>query len=73
MLDDPSSQSFRENMIAEIKRIQNELNEIKTMRTEISAKRKPAKKTVKRKPAKKTVKRKPAKKTVKSKRKTRRR
>ena len=64
-----SSQSFKEDMIAEIKRIQNELNELKNLKVSISKKstRKPAKKTTKRKTAvkKKTVKRKPAKKTTK--------
>ncbi|KFM16624.1 hypothetical protein AAA799P11_01093 [Marine Group I thaumarchaeote SCGC AAA799-P11] len=72
---DVNSQSFKEEMIAEIKRIQNELNELKNLKVNISKKstaRKPAKKTTKRKTAakKKTVKRKPAKKTTK--RKTRR-
>ncbi len=67
-----NSQSFKENMIAEIKRIQDELNELKNLKANISKKsivRKPAKKTTKRKTAakKKTVKRKPAKKTTKRK------
>ena len=67
---DVNTQSFKEDMIAEIKRIQEELNELKNLKANISKKsttRKPAKKTTKRKTAvkKKTVKRKPAKKTTK--------
>ena len=87
MSDDANSQSFKDKMVAEIKKIQDELNELKDLKANISKKstaRKPAKKTtkrktaakkktVKRKPAKKTTKRKTAKKTSKSKKKTRRR
>ena len=75
-----TSQSFKEDMIAEIKRIQEELNELKNLKVNISKKstRKPAKKTtkkktVKRKPAKKTTKRRVVRKTSKSKKKSRRR
>ena len=87
MSADANNQSFKENMIAEIKRIQEELNELKDLKVNISKKsttRKPAKKTtkrktaakkksVKRKPAKKTTKRKTVRKSTKSKKKTRRR
>ena len=74
MSDEISHDSFKIEMIAEIKRIQMELNELKNIKRNIiqkSKKSKPArksaakKKTVKRKPArksaakKKTVKRKP--------------
>jgi len=74
MSDEINNDSFKTEMIAEIKRIQIELNELKNIKRNIikkSKKRKPArksaakKKTVKRKPArksaakKKTVKRKP--------------
>ena len=87
-MSDTNNDSFKAEMIAEIKRIQLELNELKIIKENITkkaAKRKPAKKTVakkkvaKRKPAKKTVakkkvaKRKPAKRVSKPKRKTTRR
>ena len=35
---DANSQSFKENMIAEIKRIQDELNELKNLKANISKK-----------------------------------
>ncbi|RMW38807.1 MAG: hypothetical protein EA447_02405 [Nitrosopumilus sp.] len=60
---DVNSQSFNEDMIAEIKKIQDELNELKNLEVKISKKstKKPAKKTA---VEKKTVQRKPAKKTA---------
>ena len=73
MSDDTSNETFRKNMLDEIKRIQNELIELKNIKENIT---KPARKTaakkkaVKRKPARKTaakkkaVKRKPARKTA---------
>ena len=67
MSENTSSQSFKESMMAEIKRIQNELNELKNLKTNISKKsttKKPAKKTTKKKTA---AKKKPAKKTTKKK------
>lgn len=45
---DVNSQSFKEDIIAEIKRIQNELNELKNLKKNIS-KRKPAGKASKSK------------------------
>jgi len=80
MSDDTSNETFRKNMLNEIKRIQNELIELKNIKKKIT---KPARKTaskkkvVKRKPARKTaskkkvVKRKPAR-SNKAKRKARR-
>ena len=67
MSADADSQSFKERMVAEIKKIQDELNELKNLKVSIS--KKPARKTTKRKTAakKKTVKRKPARKTTKRK------
>ena len=82
MSADADSQSFKERMVAEIKKIQDELNELKNLKISISkkparktTKRKTAakKKTVKRKPARKTTKRKVVRKASKSKKKTRRR
>lgn len=82
MSADADSQSFKERMVAEIKKIQDELNELKNLKVSISkkparktTKRKTAakKKTVKRKPARKTTKRKVVRKASKSKKKTRRR
>ncbi len=78
MSTETSNDAFRANMIAQIKEIQEMLNELKIIKTrggKKSTKRKTAKrKTVKRKPAKrKTVKRKPAKRRTKAKRKTSRR
>jgi len=79
-MSEANNDSFKAEMIAEIKRIQTELNELKEIKKNIV--KKPArkstakKKVVKRKPArkstakKKVVKRKPARKTIK--RKTRR-
>ncbi|MCV0431605.1 hypothetical protein, partial [Nitrosopumilus sp.] len=63
-MSETSNDSFRIEMVAEIKKIQSELNELKAMKRNIAktpSKRKPAKKTVAKK---KAVKRKPAKKTV---------
>ena len=77
---DASNDTFRKNMLDEIKRIQNELIELKNIKKNITkSKRKTAskKKVVKRKPARKTaskkkvVKRKPAR-SNKAKRKARR-
>ena len=70
---DTSNDIFRKNMLDEIKKIQNELIELKNIKKNITKpKRKTAskKKVVKRKPARKTaskkkeVKRKPARKTA---------
>ena len=72
-MSDANNDSFKVEMIAEIKRIQLELNELKTIKKNItkkSAKRKPARKTVAKK---KVAKRKPAKRGSKPKRKTTRR
>ena len=77
-MSETNNDSFKAEMIAEIKKIQSELNELKIIKKNIvkkSSKRKTAakKKVVKRKPARKTaakkkvVKRKPARKTVKRK------
>ena len=60
-MSEANDESFQSNMLAEIKRIQVELTELKDMKKSIA--RKPARKTVK----KKVVKRKPARKTVKKK------
>ena len=63
-MSDANKDSFRAEMIAEIKKIQSELNELKTIKKNIvkkSTKRKPARKTTAKK---KVVKRKPAKKTA---------
>lgn len=67
---DVNSQSFNEDMIAEIKKIQDELNELKNLEVKISKKstKKPAKKTA---VEKKTVQRKVVRKTSKSKKKSR--
>ena len=63
-MSETNDESFRTEMIAEIKRIQSELNELKT-----------AKKNIVKKPSKRntTAKRKPARKVSKTKRKTSRR
>ena len=77
-MSETNNDSFKAEMIAEIKKIQSELNELKIIKKNIvkkSSKRKTVvkKKVVKRKPARKTavkkkvVKRKPARKTVKRK------
>ena len=80
MSDDISNETFRKNMLDEIKKIQNELIELKNIKKNTTkSKRKSVakKKVVKRKPArksvakKKVVKRKPAR-SNKSKRKARR-
>jgi hypothetical protein len=61
-MSETNNDSFKVEIIAEIKRIQIELNELKDIKKKIE--KKPAKKTaakkkaVKRKPAKKTIKRK---------------
>jgi len=81
MLVEISNETFRANMISEIKSIQKALNELKIVKSGIvkkSTKRKTARNTVKRKTARNTVKRKTARntvkrKTVKAKRKTNRR
>ena len=61
-MSETNNDSFKTEMIAEIKRIQTELNELKEIKKNIVKKpaRKSAvkKKAVKRKPARKTVKRK---------------
>jgi hypothetical protein len=61
-MSETNNDSFKAEMIAEIKRIQTELNELKDIKKNIVKKpaRKSAvkKKAVKRKPARKTVKRK---------------
>jgi len=72
-MSEANNESFRANMLAEIKRIQEELNNLKDIKKKISKKpaRKSAakKKVTKRKPArksaakKKVTKRKPARKT----------
>ena len=82
MSTETNNDSFVANMLATIKEIQVELNELKIIKRNIvkkSTKRKPARKVkrkparkVKRKPARK-VKRKPAKRRTKSKRKASRR
>ncbi|MFQ5496851.1 MAG: hypothetical protein ACE5DU_03095, partial [Nitrosopumilus sp.] len=75
MSENTNNDSFRTEMITEIKKIQEELNELKNIKQNIvkkSTKRKNTakKKVVKRKPARKTatkkkvVKRKPARKTA---------
>ena len=76
-MSETTNDSFKAEMIAEIKKIQTELNKLKNIKKSIG--RKPArksvvkKKVVKRKPArksvvkKKVVKRKPARKTIKRK------
>ena len=72
-MSETTNDSFKAEMIAEIKRIQTELNELKDIKKNIgkSARKSAAKKkVVKRKPArksaakKKVVKRKPARKTT---------
>ena len=76
MLVEMSNETFRANMIAEIKSIQKALNELKTRKRSIakkSTKRKTARRTVKRKTARRTVKRKTARRGTKAKRKTARR
>ena len=72
MSTEANNDSFIANMLATIKEIQAELNELKIMKRSIgrkSTKRKTVRRTVKRKPARRTVKRKPARRT-KAKRKT---
>ena len=71
MSTEANNDAFIANMLATIKEIQGELNELKIMKRSIgrkSTKRKTVRRTVKRKPASK-VKRKPARRT-KAKRKT---
>ncbi len=71
MSTEANNDAFISNMLATIKEIQGELNELKIMRRSIV--KKPARRTkAKRKTAKRTVKRKPARRT-KAKRKTSRR
>ncbi len=75
-----SDDSFRANMIAQIKEIQEALNELKTIKRKVvkksskkktskrkSVKRKSARKSVKKKSARKSVKKKSARKSVKKK------
>ena len=76
-MSETNNDSFKAEMIAEIKRIQTELNELKEIKKNIvkktSRKTVAKKKVVKRKPSRKTVakkkvvKRKPARKTTKRK------
>jgi hypothetical protein len=69
LMSETNNESFKAEMIAEIKRIQSELNELKIIKKNI-VKKSAKKKVVKRKPARKTtakkkvVKRKPARKTT---------
>ncbi len=70
MSAETSNDSFIANMLATIKEIQAELNELKIIKRGIvkkSTKRKAARRTVKRKAARRTVKRKAARRTVKRK------
>ncbi len=70
MSTETNNDSFITNMLATIKEIQGELNELKIMKRGIvkkSSKRKTARRTVKRKTARRTVKRKTARRTVKRK------
>ena len=70
MSTETNNDTFITNMLATIKEIQGELNELKIMKRSIgrkSTKRKTVRRTVKRKPARRTVKRKPARRTVKRK------
>jgi len=72
-MSEANNDSFRTEMIVEIKKIQSELNELKTIKKNIvkkSTKRKPDRKAVAKK---KIVKGKPARKTSKPKRKATRR
>jgi len=58
-----NNDSFRVNILAEIKKIQAEINKLNTIKKSIgkkSSKRKTARKSVKRKTARKSVKRKTA-------------
>jgi len=57
-MSEANNESFRANMLAEIKRIQEELNNLKDIKKKIS--KKPARKSVAKK---KVAKRKPARKT----------
>jgi len=73
IMSETNNDSFRTEMIIEIKKIQSELNKIKTIKKNIvkkSTKRKPSRQTVAKK---KIVKRKPARKDSKLKRKATRR
>jgi len=70
MSTETNNDAFIANMLATIKEIQGELNELKIIKRGIvkkSTRRKPARRTVKRKPARRKVKRKPARRTVKRK------
>ena len=61
MSTETNNDAFIANMLATIKEIQGELNELKIIKRGIvkkSTRRKPARRTVKRKPARRTVKRK---------------
>ncbi len=57
-MSETNNDSFKTEMIAEIKRIQTELNELKNIKKNIGRKTVAKKKAVKRKPARKTAKRK---------------
>ena len=76
MSTETNNDSCIENMLAKIKEMQGELNELKIIKSGIlkkSTKRKTARRTVKRKTARRTVKRKTARRGTKAKRKTNRR
>ena len=70
MSTETNNDSFIENMLATIKEMQGELNELKIIKSGIvkkSTKRKTSRRTVKRKTSRRTVKRKTARRTVKRK------
>ena len=76
MSTETNNDAFIANMLATIKEIQGELNELKIIKRGIvkkSTKRKTARRTVKRKTARRTVKRKTARRGTKTKRKMNRR
>ena len=76
MSTETNNDSFITNMLATIKEIQGELNELKIIKRGIvkkSAKRKTVRKSVKRKTARKSVKRKTARRGTKAKRMAKRR
>ncbi len=75
MSAETNNDSFITNMLATIKEIQGELNELKIIKRGIvkkSTRRKPARRSVKRKTARRSVKRKTARRGTKAKRKTNR-
>ena len=64
MSSEISNETFRSNILAEIKSIQEELNKLKTVKRK-AVKRKPARRTAKRKTVKrKAAKRKPARRRI---------